>query len=316
MSEFTLGNWTFSDDEVNDELVFRSLNTNDEFRVDNTGGFSSDVDLKGNSLTDSTQDFLDLTGDGNNLRVASNQSIEDDSGTRRVSFASGETSLRDSAGKTGFVARDGGSTRIDAYNGQPLDIRDQEGAYDAVRYNTSATAPGTFEFPNASIDMGGNDISNAGILNGGQVGTSSEPVDVEAATVTADSVNAGIINHDTDNVGSEARLINDQQDIIHVGTQITKDVSTTEVSVYDDNAKAGVAYVAGTSTEEFDVGFFDVIVPYQPTGDSPDIINSTSWGGAASRTYGNPSSTELPLSMSGGTYDVAVFKVTFNLSTL
>jgi len=45
MSDFTLGNWTVEDDEPNDELVFKSLNTNNELRFDNGGGFSADGSL-------------------------------------------------------------------------------------------------------------------------------------------------------------------------------------------------------------------------------------------------------------------------------
>jgi len=59
--------------------------------------------------------------------------------------------------------------------------------------------------PSGGLDIGGNDITNAGAVNAdsaditnnllaGQVGTSSEPVDVAAATVTADIVNAGSVN--------------------------------------------------------------------------------------------------------------------------
>jgi len=61
--------------------------------------------------------------------------------------------------------------------------------------------------PSGGLDIGGNDITNAGAVNAdsaditnnllaGQVGTSSEPVDVAAATVSAESVDAGSVNTD------------------------------------------------------------------------------------------------------------------------
>jgi len=40
----------------------------------------------------------------------------------------------------------------------PIIFRDQEGNFDAVKYNTSSTAPGTLELKNADLDVNGNDI--------------------------------------------------------------------------------------------------------------------------------------------------------------
>jgi len=68
--------------------------------------------------------------------------------------------------------------------------------------------------PSGGLDIGGNDITNAGAVNAdsaditnnllaGQVGTSSEPVDVAAASVSADSVDAGSVNTDGIQVNNE-----------------------------------------------------------------------------------------------------------------
>lgn len=108
-----------------------------------------DYDLSGGSLTDTSQGFLDLTGDGNNIRVATGQAIEDGNGTNRLGLSDTRTILYNDGGEISVNADDGNFLQLRAYSDQPLTVRDSQGDFDAIKYKTSASSPGTLELTNA-----------------------------------------------------------------------------------------------------------------------------------------------------------------------
>jgi hypothetical protein len=160
VSNLKLGeNWKIREDEVSGDFVLEDrINTTDLFTLPTGAGnnleLGSDLDLAGNVLTDSSQSYVDLS-DGNNLRLSTGQSIEDGSGTKRLNIISdGVTDINDGNGNPAVRASKAG-TELKARNGRPVEIQDDEGDFDAVRYNTSATAPGTLELTNANITTAG-----------------------------------------------------------------------------------------------------------------------------------------------------------------
>jgi len=114
--------------------------------------FSGGIDLSGGSLTDSSQDYLDLTGDGNDVRVGTGQAIEDGSGVQRINIGSSQTGLYDNAGRQIIGAFNGATTDYYAYSDQEFGIRDKEGEFKAVQYDTDPSA-GVLRTPNAGITV-------------------------------------------------------------------------------------------------------------------------------------------------------------------
>ena len=94
-----------------------------------------------------------LSINNSNLRLATGQSIEDGSGTERLSVEGGFTSLKDENGNNAFSADDGVEVRLEARSGTPIQVRDAEGGFDALTYSTSGSAPGTFELTNAVLEL-------------------------------------------------------------------------------------------------------------------------------------------------------------------
>ncbi len=118
--------------------------------------------ISGSSLTDQITDtqldtssgFFDLGS--NDLRLATGQSIEDGSGTKRIKFNDGGTNLYSDTGSVGIQLLGSGlNNRVgtDGYN-----LRDLEGGFKAIQYNTSASAPGTLELTRAKLNLNGNVI--------------------------------------------------------------------------------------------------------------------------------------------------------------
>jgi len=93
------------------------------------------------------------------LRLDAGQSIEDESGNPRVQIHSSDTFIRDSTGSFRFLARDEEGPEIRVESGDTRFIRDVEGGFNAVRYDTSASAPGTLELTNADLDASGQSVT-------------------------------------------------------------------------------------------------------------------------------------------------------------
>jgi len=116
-------------------------------------GLSMDgnLDLAGNTLVDTTQGYYDLT-DGNNLRLSTGNAIEDESGTRRVSFESAETRIRDESGQPVLDSSSDNYVKLNARSAQPIQIEDIEGGFTAVQYDTDTDA-GVLRTPKAHINI-------------------------------------------------------------------------------------------------------------------------------------------------------------------
>ncbi|MFB6100390.1 MAG: twin-arginine translocation signal domain-containing protein [Candidatus Nanohalobium sp.] len=115
---------------------------------------AGNFDLQGNSLTDTTQGFLDFTGDGNNLRLATGQAIEDGSGQKRLNIPdTNATNIYDGGGRMVFGADYQGVVQLNSWSDQKFVLRDATGVFDAVKYLSSSSAPGTLVLTNAELRM-------------------------------------------------------------------------------------------------------------------------------------------------------------------
>jgi hypothetical protein len=96
--------------------------------------------------------------DSTDLRLSTGQAIEDGSGTKRFSILPTGFRTRMGNGDVAFQAFDENAgtseVAIESYNGVPITFQDNEGAFTAVQYNTSSSAPGTLELTNALLKYG------------------------------------------------------------------------------------------------------------------------------------------------------------------
>jgi hypothetical protein len=125
---------------------------------------SSFIDMKVRASTidlDARGGLVDMSKTGADLRLSTSQSIEDGSGTDRISLSSGETGLYDENGTLKIQINGGGGTNIQAYSGDSWQIFDQEGNFSAFNYTTSSSPSGTLELKNATLDANGHIINDA-----------------------------------------------------------------------------------------------------------------------------------------------------------
>lgn len=102
--------------------------------------------------------YLSINGGGpvevenTDLRIATGQTIEDGSGTNRLSLLSTETRISDDGGATMLKAVSGGKHSIFATSAEPFVLDDNEGGFQALKYTTASTAgEGTFDI-NADVE--------------------------------------------------------------------------------------------------------------------------------------------------------------------
>ncbi len=120
---------------------------------------SVDLDLSGNTITDSTQDYLDLTGDGNNVRIGTGQAIEDGSGFGRVEILSNGSYLHGEGGsKDNSLGLKNESKSYLRMGKNDFDFIDRKGSFSAFKYYSSSSAPGTLELTNARLYSTENNI--------------------------------------------------------------------------------------------------------------------------------------------------------------
>jgi len=111
------------------------------------------LDLSGNSITDTSQNYLDFTGDSNSIRISTGETIQDSAGTNRYEIAGSATRVNTDLGRSGITLSDGFNIRHDAYADTPIVVKDQEGGFNAIRYNTSNSTPGELELSNAKLTL-------------------------------------------------------------------------------------------------------------------------------------------------------------------
>jgi len=123
--------------------------------VDDTG--TSRVSINSNDVGISTADvgsFSTQPTFSSGLELSTGQSIRDGAGTRRVSIdSSSGTALRDGAGNIAFGASSVGGRQIDVGSNN-FSIDDTVGAFTALTYQTSSSAPGTLSLGNALVKAG------------------------------------------------------------------------------------------------------------------------------------------------------------------
>jgi len=159
----------------------------DGVEIDSNGGFdlfvdvasnvSFNIDSNNNSTkksfkvrTDSSTGLFSVDDSGfvnipnGNLRLGTGQSIEDGSGQNRVELLSSITRLRSSSGVFPRIDLDKGLgvTRIHTgSSGTGFEMFDESGNFDAIKYQTSSTAPGTLRLENADLNLGNNSLKGA-----------------------------------------------------------------------------------------------------------------------------------------------------------
>jgi hypothetical protein len=94
----------------------------------------------------STRSYLDLTG--NDLRLGTDKRIQDGTGDARFGADSVATKIYTENGDPAIWFEGGNKFRYFAQSGVPWVIEDEQGAFDAVEYNTGASF-GNFDFLNA-----------------------------------------------------------------------------------------------------------------------------------------------------------------------
>lgn len=92
-------------------------------------------------------------GSGTNLELEQGQSLADEDGNQRLSVDSFRTALRDDGGRPRIVAPTGFNLKIRAKPLSGIDIFDDVGAFGAINYFPSPTAPGTLSLANAVLDF-------------------------------------------------------------------------------------------------------------------------------------------------------------------
>lgn len=127
--------------------------SNETVASDLSAVYGSPVDLGGAALEDSGRGYVEVAS-GDDLRLATGQSIEDGSGQDRFDMLGVRTGVFDSDGKVAILLAGGTGNVYRSYPDTPYRIRDQEGSFSAVEYATSASPPGTFELIGAVLDFG------------------------------------------------------------------------------------------------------------------------------------------------------------------
>jgi hypothetical protein len=145
-----------------------------EHDVNNDGTSTLGFDVQGTRLLNLLSGGpLELPNSG--LRISTGQAIEDGSGTRRVQLLdSTRTIIFNGGGEVAFDADSGVGHGIKAYSTSPFFIEDNEGDFNAVQYDTSASAPGKLDLTSATARFGASPSSpiggNAGhIYSGGNL---------------------------------------------------------------------------------------------------------------------------------------------------
>ncbi len=120
----------------------------------------------GLDFLDSDSNYFKLNNGGpvevsnTDLRLSTDQAIEDENGTKRLAINTNSTQLRDENGNkayNAFTSNGDQKTRIHVGNngssGSELQILDDLGSFKAVKYAPSSSAPGKLKLTNADIKL-------------------------------------------------------------------------------------------------------------------------------------------------------------------
>ena len=110
-------------------------------------------------ITDLQTQYGDVEIPNGNLRLDTGQSIEDGSGTSRIRLLGTETQFLQSGGtnESYLRLRENSYARFYLTEGTPFQLRDENGGFTALEYQTSSSAPGTLELTNANLDASESD---------------------------------------------------------------------------------------------------------------------------------------------------------------
>lgn len=183
------------------------------------------------------------------LQLQTGQALEDGSGTARASVGTNTTTLNDDTGTAGLTLESGVAYQHEARATEPVQIRDQQGGFTGVQYDTDSTQ-GTLSLPNASLDA----------QNG-----------IENST-------ASFVELPSDNL----RLATGQS--IEDGSGTTRvNLTTGTTDIHDTQGVIGLRILDGTTTLRVtsssgsvnvfdDVGVFSA-VEYKPSSSAPGTLS-------------------------------------------
>lgn len=139
-------------DYTNGPYLRNLVSNSDHFRVENDSGTDQFI-VRNNGTT------AILAGD---LEIPSGNDIVDSSAIMRFRVRGGFTALSDDNGDDAFVGDSGAHNLVYARNGQPFQVRDAQGSFDAIDYTTAASAGGGTLSVNATQKFTGGNLN----LNG------------------------------------------------------------------------------------------------------------------------------------------------------
>lgn len=154
---------------------------------------SSNFDLAGNTLFDSTRGFVEL-GNNEDLRLATGQAIEDGGGTERLLFGN-STEFKDETGQTVIDANNSANgINLNVPTGT-LRLNDFEGNFTAVEYETFASAPGRLKLTNANLNVLDNAINFLDVGRKTNIRTRNEGRDLVIGEIDTQEVNFEVSQH-------------------------------------------------------------------------------------------------------------------------
>lgn len=145
----------------------------------------------------SGEELVDLSSGTNNpnLRMGVGNAIVDGNNNNRFVTAGSGTYVQDDSGRKVFGGLNGARTRLTAYSNQEVQIYDNEGGFVGAQYNTSPSAPGVFDFTNASVQYGGDasrgsETKSQSLASGATMKVTNNIVDnISGALVVTDGSN-------------------------------------------------------------------------------------------------------------------------------
>lgn len=236
--------WEFQPDAPNNRLFAEYGPTGSSVSFGEDGDLTLDdgnLDLSGGSLTDSSQDYVDLSGGGSDLRLATGQAIEDGNGNRRLSIEGDETRLRFEDEVTGLRLNKGNFHRVNSFDNTPFQLADKLGDFIVAEYQPVSAAPGTLELTNAQLRIVGSGVGensgfgNTGMIVGPHESDATLSQNIEFVNENGDFSRVSL-NNDELQVGGPLRVEDDSL-IIEVGQSIQDDGGTRRVDILSDRTR-------------------------------------------------------------------------------
>lgn len=274
--------------------------------IDATGIYKAYAEADGAGAVQNPR-FEVLNG---NLRVPTGAALEDGAGTRRMIGASSGTYIYDDAGRKVFGGLNAARTRLSAYGDQEFQLYDEAGGYIAAQYAASATAPGEFKLPNATL------VPGEAVSVQGTAGRTGEAVHLFYDSTKPEGQ---IISYDYPNgtyrpirfAGSSFRLDNGTNDfmLFDKNSSQVNDDSGVYAFIADSGTYNRLAARSGQPLQVWDQEAGIKGLEYKTAPSAPGLFDLTN----ATVTFGNDASRGFE-SKSESVADTNRFKVTHRLA--